>query len=160
MDPVFKRTAEEGSLFESGIPIAGGGICGGSMYSLLADAVIAVHFLFIAFVVAGGLLVMRWPWVASLHLPAAFWGAAIELAGWICPLTPLENHLCHLGGGSPYSGDFIVQYLVPVIYPAHLTAFTQYILGALVIVANLIIYAFVVRKRKGLRYRREGKNRA
>ncbi len=98
------------------------------MYFLLADAVVVFHFLFIAFVVAGGLLVLRRPWVAWVHLPAAFWGAFIEFAGWICPLTPLENHLRSLGGGSIYRGDFIEQYLVPVIYPSSLTAFMQYIL--------------------------------
>lgn len=116
------------------------------MYSLLADAVIVVHLLFIAFVVAGGLLVMHWPWLAWMHLPAALWGAIIELSGWVCPLTPLENHLRRLGGGTTYSGDFIVQYIVPLIYPADLTVFTQYILGGLVIAINLIIYVLIVRK--------------
>jgi hypothetical protein len=116
------------------------------VYSLLSDAVIVVHFLFIAFVVGGGLLVMRRPRVAWVHLPAAFWGAAIELSGWICPLTPLENHLRLLGGGSPYSGDFIEHYIVPVIYPANLTANTQYILGGLVIFINIMVYFFAVRK--------------
>jgi len=117
------------------------------LYSLLADAVIVSHFLFIAFVVAGGLLVMRRPGLAFLHLPAALWGAAIEFGGWICPLTPLENHLRLLGGESPYSGDFIVQYLIPVIYPAHLTVSIQYVLGSVVIAANLMVYLFIIRKK-------------
>ncbi|MDD4091242.1 MAG: DUF2784 domain-containing protein [Smithellaceae bacterium] len=117
------------------------------MYSLLADAVIIIHFLFILFVVAGGLLVLRWPKAAFLHLPAACWGAFIEFAGWICPLTPLENHLRRLGGEAPYTGDFVVRYLVPVIYPAGLTALTQYILGGLVIALNLLIYGYVYYRR-------------
>lgn len=116
------------------------------MYSLLADAVIVVHFSFIAFVIAGGLFVLWRPRLAWLHVPAAVWGALIEFAGWICPLTPLENHLRLLGGGEEYGGDFIVHYIVPVIYPAHLTASTQYILGGLVIAVNLIIYALVLRR--------------
>jgi hypothetical protein len=124
----------------------------GNLYSLLADAVIAVHFLFIAFVVAGGLLVMCWPWVAWVHLPAAVWGTFIEFSGGICPLTPLENHLRNLGGGRVYSGGFIEQYLIPLIYPANLTALTQYVLGGLVIAVNLIIYAFVIRKRRKFRH--------
>ena len=116
------------------------------MYSLLADAVIVVHFLFIAFVVAGGLLVLWRPALAWLHVPAAVWGAVIEFAGWICPLTPLENHLRLLGGDDAYGGDFVVHYIIPVIYPAHLSALTQYILGGLVIAVNLIIYAFGLRR--------------
>lgn len=117
------------------------------MYNLLADAVIIVHFWFILFVVAGGLLVLRWPKAAFLHLPAACWGTFIEFAGWICPLTPLENHLRRLGGEATYTGDFVVQYLVPVIYPAGLTASTQYILGGLVIAVNGVIYGWLLYRR-------------
>ena len=116
------------------------------MYSLLADAVIVIHFLFIAFVVAGGLLVLYRPKVAFLHLPAAFWGAFIEFSGWICPLTPLENHLRQLGGESAYSGDFVVRYLIPVIYPAGLTGQIQNILGAFVVAINLVFYFFAIRR--------------
>ena len=61
--------------------------------AILADLVVGVHALFVAFVVLGGLLALRWPWVAVLHLPAAVWGALIEFQGWICPLTPLEKSL-------------------------------------------------------------------
>ena len=47
------------------------------MYGVLADVVLAAHFLFVLFVVLGGLLVLRWPRLAWVHLPAAAWGAAI-----------------------------------------------------------------------------------
>lgn len=116
------------------------------MYSLLADTVIFIHFLFIVFVVAGGLLVWRRPKVAIAHLPAVFWGAFTEFAGWICPLTPLENHFRLLGGENVYRGDFIARYLIPVIYPSGLTAHTQYILGGLVMVINLAIYGLILNK--------------
>jgi hypothetical protein len=116
------------------------------LYGILAGAIIVAHLLFIAFVVLGGLLVLRWPHLAFLHLPAALWGAVIEFTGWICPLTPLENHLRRQAGRSLYSGGFIEQYIIPVIYPENLTAATQYILGGLVIAVNLIIYAFVIRQ--------------
>ncbi len=70
----------------------------------LADLVVIAHALFIVFVVAGGLLVLRWPRVAWVHLPAAVWGVLIEWAGWICPLTPLENTLRRAAGQAGYSG--------------------------------------------------------
>lgn len=127
------------------------------MYTLLADLVVIFHFLFIAFVVAGGFLVMRRPKVVWAHLPAVFWGAAIELSGGICPLTPLENHLRLLGCGSAYGGDFIAQYLLPVIYPSGLTAAVQTVLGGLVITVNLIIYALIIRKRIAPRRGSRGK---
>ena len=60
---------------------------------MLADLVVLIHFLFVLFVIFGGLLALRWWKVVYVHLPAALWGAFIELAGGICPLTPLENAL-------------------------------------------------------------------
>ena len=121
------------------------------MYGILAGVIIVAHFLFIAFVAAGGLLVLRWPRLAWVHLPAVVWGVVVELTGWICPLTPLENYLRRLGGSSSYSGGFIEQYLIPVIYPANLTAVTQYILGGLIIVVNLILYSLIIRKQHAFR---------
>ena len=91
-------------------------------YRWLADATVALHFAFIVFVVSGGFLVLRdgvWAW---LHLPAVAWVAWLEFTGAICPLTPLENALRVRAGEAGYAGGFIDHYLVPVIYPAGLTA--------------------------------------
>lgn len=117
-------------------------------WSLLADLVLVTHFGFIVFVVAGGLLALRWPRVAWVHLPAAAWGTAIELFGWICPLTPLENSLRRRAGETGYAGGFIEHYLLPVIYPAGLTREVQLVLAAGVVAVNLGIYALVWRKRR------------
>ena len=119
-----------------------------TVYGFLADLVVGAHFLFVLFVVLGGLLVLRWPRVAYLHLPAAIWGAAIELAGWICPLTPLENWLRRQAGSAGYSGGFVEHYLLPILYPTALNRHIQLMLGLLVIAVNLIIYAYVFRRRK------------
>ena len=121
------------------------------MYSLLADAVLVLHFAFVLFVAAGGLLVLRWRWLAWLHLPAAAWGIAIEFAGWICPLTPLENRLRALAGEAGYHGDFVARYLVPVIYPEGLTRGAQVALGATALLLNVAVYAVIVRRRIGRR---------
>lgn len=120
------------------------------MYRFFADVLVVVHFLFILFVVAGGMLILYRPRLAFLHLPAVIWGAAVELCGWICPLTPLENYFRRIAGDAGYSGAFIEHYLVPLIYPENLTAETQYILGGLVIVVNLIFY-FILWRRKRVR---------
>lgn len=110
-----------------------------------------MHLAFILFVLAGGLLALWRPRIAWLHLPAAAWGALIEITGWICPLTPLENHFLERAGEAPYRGDFIAHYLASIIYPASLTPAIQKMLGGAVIVLNCIIYALVVaraRRRK------------
>jgi hypothetical protein len=123
------------------------------VYTVLADAIVLAHFLFIAFVICGGLLVIRWPRIAFVHLPAAVWGATVELFGWICPLTPLENHFRNLAGSNTYSGDFIFRYLVPVIYPENMTASLQQALGVLVIVINIILYTIAIQIHRLLKHK-------
>ncbi len=110
------------------------------MYPLLADLVLIVHRAFVVFVLCGGLLMLRWRWIAWLHLPAAVWGAVVEFTGWICPLTPLENWLRAQGGETSYRSDFITQYLLPVLYPGDLARDLQLLLGTGVVVLNAAVY--------------------
>lgn len=112
-----------------------------------ADLVVTAHLVFIAFVVAGGVLVRWRRWVAFVHLPCAVYGAAIELVGWVCPLTPLENHLRRLGGERGYAGGFVEHYLVPMVYPRALTPRAQLVLGVAVAVVNVAAYAWALRPR-------------
>jgi hypothetical protein len=119
---------------------------------LLADLVVLLHALFIVFVVAGGLLVWRWPRIAWLHLPAAAWGAGIELFGGICPLTPLENQLRIAAGEAGYAGGFIGRYLLPVIYPEDLGRELQLLLGIGVLLVNTVIYGALLRRRRRQRH--------
>lgn len=115
--------------------------------SLLADAVLVLHLLFIVFVVSGALLLWRWPQVVWLHLPAALWGAFVEASGRICPLTPLENRLREAAGAEGYAGGFIEHYLLPLIYPAALTRDIQLMLGGAVVLINLLLYGVWLRGR-------------
>jgi hypothetical protein len=119
------------------------------IYLVLADAVLVLHLAFILFVVLGGLLVLRHSRLIWLHLPMAAWGALIEFAGWICPLTPLENRLLMLGGDESYSGGFIGHYLMSLIYPGGLTRELQLLLGALVLAINGAIYFHLWQRRPG-----------
>jgi hypothetical protein len=123
-------------------------------YALLADLLVVAHIAFVIFVAAGGLLVLRWPRVAWVHLPAAAWGALVEIAGWICPLTPLENALRARGGLDVYTGDFVGRYLLPVLYPEGLTRAIQLAIGGAVILLNAAIYAIVLRRRVTVSRRR------
>lgn len=117
-------------------------------YAVLADAVLVAHLGFVLFVALGGLLVLRWPRAAWVHLPAAAWGTAIEFGGWICPLTPLENRLRESAGEPAYGGDFIARYLMPVVYPEGLTREAQIGLGLAVLAGNAVIYAAAWRRRR------------
>ncbi|MDQ2669395.1 MAG: DUF2784 domain-containing protein, partial [Gemmatimonadota bacterium] len=90
------------------------------IWRVLADLVVGLHLAFVVFVVLGGLLVLRWPRLALVHLPVAVYGALIEWIGWVCPLTPLENMLRREAGGAGYEGGFVEHYIVPLLYPGQL----------------------------------------
>ena len=116
------------------------------IFRLLADVVVIVHFTFIAFVMIGGFLAWRWRRLVWAHLPAALWGALVELTGWICPLTPWEVALRTQAGQAGYAGGFIEHYLIPIIYPAGLTRTIQLGIAAFVIVLNVVAYVGYVRR--------------
>jgi hypothetical protein len=125
------------------------------IYRTFADLVVLFHLAFVAFVVLGGLLVLRWPKAAWVHIPAAVWGVLIEYTGWICPLTPLENSLRLRGGEAGYSGSFIEHYVLPTLYPPGLTRATQIALGSAVLLLNLAAYGAYIARRNRSRARVE-----
>ena len=117
------------------------------LWSHLADALVVLHFAFAAFVVFGGFLTWRWPFMGAWHLPALAWGCWIELSGSICPLTPLENYLRMRGCEAGYAGGFLAHYLAGVLYPAHLTAQVQWVLAALLLALNILAYGRLFSRR-------------
>jgi hypothetical protein len=121
------------------------------IWSLLADGFVILHFAFTAFAIFGGFLTWRWPRIALLHLPALAWGCWVEVSHSICPLTPWENYLRHLGGEAGYQGGFLAHYLVRVLYPPGLTWHIQWLLAAALIAINVIAYAELARRRRSAR---------
>jgi hypothetical protein len=109
-----------------------------------ADLLVLLHLLFILFVLCGGLLLLKWRWIPWLHLPCLLWGILIEFYGWICPLTPWENHFRAVAGATGYEGGFIDHYLIPLIYPSGLDRRLQIGLGIAVVLLNLIVYVWVL----------------
>ena len=114
-------------------------------YDLLADLILVLHLAFVLFVVLGGLLALRWPRLAWVHLPAAVWGIGIEFLGGICPLTPLEVSLRERAGEAGYRGGFIEHYVTAWLYPAGLSRSVQLLLGAVVLAINVTIYLRLIR---------------
>ncbi|UFQ98733.1 DUF2784 domain-containing protein [Pseudomonas wenzhouensis] len=113
-------------------------------WRMAADALVVVHLGFILFVMLGGLLLLRWPRLIWLHVPAVAWGVIVECLHLGCPLTPWENQLRRMAGQAGYEGGFIEHYLIPLIYPAGLTPAIQLWLGAIVVLANAAVYAWLI----------------
>ena len=117
------------------------------LYSTAAALVLLAHLSFVLFVVFGAALAVRWPRMAWLHLPAALWGIFIELSGRGCPLTTLENLLRLRAGTEGYGESFIEHYVLWLLYPGGLTRELQFVLAGLVAAINLVMYAWVWRRR-------------
>lgn len=118
----------------------------GAMASLGADVVMLVHLAFVLFVALGGLVVRRWRRLAWVHLPCAAYGAAIEVWGWVCPLTPLEQSLRRAAGQGGYGGGFVEHFVGGVLYPQdwhHLHLW----LAAVVVVVNFVAYGLLWTRR-------------
>ena len=120
----------------------------GIPYQLLADLIVLVHIAFVVFAVLGGFLALRWPRFVWVHLPAVIWAAIVELCGWVCPLTPVENWLRSRTGQTGYPSDFIAHYVLPMLYPEGLTREMQITLGIFVLLINLSIYGWILRRKK------------
>lgn len=120
-------------------------------FKRLGDLVIVAHFLWIVFILAGLPIVLRRPRLAWLHLASLGLALVINLAGWYCPLTYLENWLRSLHDPDlTYSGSFIVHWLEKIVYPA--LEERQLRLGALVWVAcNAVGYGLWFRRRRRAR---------
>ena len=117
-------------------------------YRRAADLVLVIHLGFVLFVVLGGLLALRWPRVAWLHVPIAIYGAVIEFIGFVCPLTPLEIWLRRRGGEGGYEGGFVEHYILAALYPTGLTREIQLALGVGVLAVNAIVYTVYWRRRR------------
>lgn len=120
---------------------------------MAADLVVLVHATFVLFVVLGGVLVLRWRWIAWLHVPAAIWGIVVEYAGFICPLTPLEVSWRERAGEAGYEGGFVEHYVERLLYPTGLTRELQIALGTCALIVNAIVYWRVFARRGSQRDR-------
>jgi hypothetical protein len=115
------------------------------VYGVLAYAVAVVHFAFLAFVVLGGFVAWRWPWVIWAHLAAAGWGVLITVFSVNCPLTHAENELRARAGEPELAGGFIDTYVEGVIYPERYVNEAHALAAVLVLVSWL---GLVVRRRR------------
>jgi hypothetical protein len=118
------------------------------LYSALANGVLVLHATFVVFVLLGGMLTLKWRMLPWLHLPSVLWVILIEVNGWICPLTPLENRFREAAGVRGYSGGFIEHYLLPLVYPPGLTPGLQALFASIVAGVNIAVYGLLWRKRR------------
>ena len=118
------------------------------MYEFLATLTLIIHFLFILFVIFGGLLFFVKRWTLFFHIPAFLYGVYVELTQSICPLTYIENYFLTKANLASYSTSFIQNYLYAIIYPINLTKEIQISLAIALLIINGIIYGFIIKRKK------------
>jgi hypothetical protein len=110
---------------------------------IAADLVLIAHFSFVFYAVFGGFLLVHsnvWIWT---HLPVVVWSSVVNLAGWTCPLTPLENRLRRLAGQAGYQGGFVEHYVGALVYPRGMPRRLEIVAGISIIGWNAIVYLLV-----------------
>lgn len=90
-------------------------------YRPLVTVILAVHFAFIAYVVFGGVLALRWPRAFWPHLLAVGWGLVAVTFPVTCPLTWAEDWARRRAGQAGLTSGFIDRYVEGVLYPERYT---------------------------------------
>jgi hypothetical protein len=110
------------------------------IYGLLADGVVGIHFLWIMFLIFGGIWGRKHRVIKSVHIAGLAFALIINIFGWYCPLTDLEVWLRQRQGTSQgYAGTFIGHYLEKLVY-IQLPPRTVLILTILLVLFNGWLY--------------------
>ena len=86
-------------------------------YAVLATVVLAVHLIWIVWVIFGWSVVRRRFVLRWLHFFSLIYGIFIEIAPWPCPFTLLEQRFESKAGVTVYREPFLVHYLEAPVYP-------------------------------------------
>jgi hypothetical protein len=130
------------------------------MLSFLANLVLVIHALIVAFVMLGLIAILigwyrHWPWVRNwwlrtVHLVAIGFVMAEAWLGIVCPLTVLENSLRLAAGGNAYSVPFFQHWLRTILFydlPAWVFTFAYTAFAAVVLLAWRLVPPSPRRKR-------------
>jgi len=120
--------------------------------ALLADLVLGLHVLFVAFVVFGLVLIAigglrRWNWVRNrrfrqLHLAAIGFVVSETWLGRVCPLTDLEASLREGAAAERYESGFVAHWLARLLYvdaPPWAFVLAYSLFGAVVVAAWYLV---------------------
>jgi len=117
------------------------------IHRTLARLLVLAHSAYVAFVVFGSLLVLRWPALMWFHVAAVLWGAATLAFDLGCPLTPWEKTQWRLGGVEPYPEGFLQHHVLRTRFVAEHPRASHAVAGLLALLLNVVVYSLVVLKR-------------
>lgn len=106
-----------------------------SVWRVLADVVVGLHYAFLAYLVVGGFLAWRWRKTIWVHVGAAVWGVLIIVTKVPCPLTALQNQFRENAGLDSMGTSFINIYVRGTLYPADHESLAQLAIALTVLVS-------------------------
>jgi hypothetical protein len=121
---------------------------GGVDWGTVATVVLALHFAFVAYVVAGGYLAWRWTKAIVPHLFAAAWGGLIALGLVECPLTWAEDWARRKDGQGPLTQGFVDRYLDNVLYPERYLTEVRLAVALVIALSYVGVYLFWRRRQR------------
>lgn len=108
-----------------------------SVWRVLADAVVVIHYGFLLYLIVGGFLAWRRPALIWPHAVAAIWAVLILTTHVPCPLTAAQNYFRGHIGLAPLREGFIQVYVRGTLYPARAETVVQLLVGAVVVASWL-----------------------
>jgi hypothetical protein len=114
------------------------------IYRVLARLMILIHTAYVAFVVFGSVVVLRWPKLMWVHIAAVVWGFATLAFDLGCPLTPWEKGFWKRGGVEPYPEGFLQHHILRGWSSDKHSHRNHAILGTAALVFNAIVYGIVL----------------
>ena len=123
-----------------------------ALWALLASTTVALHFVYLLFVMLGALLGLRDPRWLGAHLPGVVWGIVGLATTRPCPVTLLEKSLWEKAGRTPYDGSFLQHYVFGAILPEQSLELVYWAQASFVVG----IYALVIRRHLSNRRIRRG----
>lgn len=119
------------------------------MGPLLVDITVAVHFLWILFLIFGFVFALKGSRIAFLHLGGLVFALLLNALGGSCPLTHLENYFRSFQEAhSTYPASFIMRYVERFVYPDVPEAFLRG--GEILVTAlYLMVYGYWAKKMGG-----------
>lgn len=113
------------------------------VYAVAADGILVVHAAVALFAVLGAPLLLVNPRIAIVHVLVVVWSSTVNLAHWICPLTPLEKRLRARAGQSSFEGSWVQHYLEPLVRPLGMPRRLELVAGTSIVVWNACLYGIV-----------------
>lgn len=108
--------------------------------SVAASAILALHLLWILWVIFGAFWTRGHSFLTVFHLASLIWGIVVEVSPLTCPLTIAEQFFEREAGTNPYRGAFLAHWLDRLVYP-DIPESLLVSVGVAICCINLLIYA-------------------